>query len=185
MRHTRINAGFGLIETLVATSVAAVLVTMMTRALSDSLELSSTSLTLGGIERSANGTLLSIGRELRWAQPDALVITEENGCQRLDYQIAEAYDGVATEWSTTITLLYEPTIDDGNGNGVLDEGRLVRIQDGKRRTLCRNVAAGSFTAVRTDQRLDLGVTIFGMSRNHRLLTAPAGAAVTLLNQIGS
>ena len=185
MRSAGNSDGFGLIEVLVGASVAAVLVTMLTRALSASLELSSTSLTLGGIERTACTALQSLVRELRWAQPDALIITEENGSPRLDYRIAEAYDGTETEWSSTITLLFEPTGDDANNNGIVDEGRLVLVQDGRRRTLCRNVPAGGFTVARTDQRIDMDLTVFGVSRSQRLLTARKRAAVTLLNRTGS
>lgn len=170
--------------TLVETAVVLVLGVVVTLSMLG-LERTSTDLTLGSIAESdldlaANQALVRLGSELRWARSATLLITTENGSDRVDFVVSEGHDGTAAVWSAPIIVRYEPSTSDANGNGVADEGRLVRIASGVERTLCRNVAQGGFALTRNDDMLQLALTVFARAGG-RLVQRVVRHSETLVN----
>ncbi len=55
----------------------------------------------------------------------------------------------------SITYQVEPSTKDANLNGVVDEGMLVRIQNGRRWILCHYIPMGGLTIVTTGTTVSL------------------------------
>ncbi len=182
MGSHRNRAGFSLVELIFALAIATVFLSMLAEVAGSSGRLTSTTLTLGRIEEAGNNATFAIASEVRWSQPGTTLITAENGSDRLDLVVATGVNGTDPIWSTPITYRYEPSPLDGNGNGALDEGILVRIQAGQRRILCRNVAFGGFVVTRDDSRVDLSVTVFGMAGEDNLLERTISTSTSFVNQ---
>lgn len=178
------RTGASLLEITIATGATVLLLALLFRTNTAASMLTSTALTDGRLQESASQTLQTVGADLRWARATALLLTDENGSTRADYFVAEDYDGTDTVWSSQVVLHYEPSDLDEDGNGVADEGRLVRIQDGRTRTLCRNVREGGFSVARVGNRLTVSLSIFGTSRDGRLLEATEEHTVVLVNHLG-
>ena len=178
------RAGFSLVELIFALAISTVFLTMIAEVAGSSEGLTSSTLTLGRIEEAGNNATFAIASEVRWSQPDTTLITAENGSDRLDLVVATGVNGTEPIWSTPITYRYEPTPLDGNGNGALDEGVLVRIQAGRRRVLCRNVAFGGFAVTRDGSRVDLSLTVFGLSGESNLLERTISTSTSFVNQPG-
>jgi len=94
-----------------------------------------------------------IERELRWAQASTLLVTTVNGSSCLSYRIPASIVGGVITWSSTITVEYQNSILDANDDHLVDEGSIVRIQNGKTRVLCDYVPKGGFSAVLTGRAL--------------------------------
>jgi hypothetical protein len=176
------QSGFTVVELAVTVGVSLVLFAFVTQAIRGLMQLSSESLVAGRLEEAAGHVTTSMASELRWADPTTLLITAQNGSSRIDCQLAEGYDGTQTIWSTPVTFRYEPSPVDTNENGVLDEGSIVRIQDGRTRTLCRNVAQGGLAISVQSETVEVEVTVFGQGARDRPLQASARSVGHLLNK---
>lgn len=181
MRHGG-RSGFTLAEAVVTLAVSLVLFGLLFQAAEGLIRLSSTSLTSGRLEEAAGRVTAAIASELRWANPDTLLVTSENGSSRVDCEIAEGYDGAVTIWSTPVIFRYEPSPQDDDENGVLDEGSVVRIQDGHTRTLCRHVPQGGLVVLGEGGTISVSVTAFAEDRQGRDLRATTESAAYPLNR---
>lgn len=181
MKASTGRAGFSLVEMIISLAITSILVGTLVQGSRATQKLSSTSLTLGRLEEAASQAALQVAVDIRWAQPDTMFITTENGSDRVDLMIAEGYDGAETTWSTPVIFRYEPVAVDVNENGAADEGELVRIQDGSRRVICRNVELGSFSVVRDGGRVQIQLTVTGLSSNDELLERDVQLSTTLIN----
>ena len=175
------QAGFTLFEMAISLGIIITLLGILTQANRATNKLSDTTMTLGRLDEAASQATLLMATELRWAQPGTMLITPENGSDRIDFLMAEGYDGTNTLWSTPITFRIEPLAMDTNENGVADEGRLVRIQDGATRVLCRNVALGGLSLVRTNEIVDIQLTIFKLTADDEALNRTVALSATLVN----
>ncbi|HEX6810574.1 MAG TPA: hypothetical protein VF384_03020 [Planctomycetota bacterium] len=121
-----------------------------------------------------------IAFETRWADGGALLLSKFNGSDRIDLRIPVGFASGATVWSTTITYRVVPSPVDSNSNGVVDEGRLVRIQGTTTRVLCDDVVPGGFTATRVQDNVAIQVRLlkelFG-----RPIAVTAATSVTIRN----
>ena len=83
-------------------------------------------------------------------------------------------------WSATITYHVVPSSNDANGNGVLDEGCLVRVQGAATRVICDDLVPGGFVATRVGDDVTLQVRLL---RQHggRPVAVTAATAVTIRN----
>jgi hypothetical protein len=178
----RTRSGLSIIELTVSLGIAGVLFGMIGHVIRGLSGLSSTSLAVGRIEEAANEVTAALAAELRWADPSTLLLTIENGSSRLDFRIAEGYDGVETVWSTPIVFRLEPMGWDANEDGVLDEGQIIRVQDGVERTLCRNVPLGGFSIQFIDSSAVVTVDVFAADRDRRALEATAETVTHLMNR---
>lgn len=184
MKTLGARTGFSMVELVVAFAVTLVLMGGLVQANLASSKLTDASATRGRLEEAAARALSSMAGELRWAQSNTTLITADTGSSRVDFIVAQGWDGTATIWSTPVTFRYEPVAADTNENGVADEGIIVRLQDGQRRVLCRNVPLGGFTVQRVEDRLDLNVDVFGTTGAGELAQASAATSTAFVNGEG-
>lgn len=120
--------------------------------------------------------------ETRWADGTALLLSTSNGSSRADLVTPVGYDDATDTplWSTTITYQVVPSANDANNNGVVDEGCLVRVQDGDTRVICDDLANGGFSATRTGNEVAFQVRILKLYRG-RTITVDAATSVTIRN----
>ena len=79
-------------------------------------------------------------------------------------------------WSSVVTYVVVPSTTDANGNGIQDEGALLRVQDGQSRVLCDEVVPGGFQATRDGDTVTVQVLLL---ERHDTQTISAGAAATV------
>ncbi|MFT5198413.1 MAG: prepilin-type N-terminal cleavage/methylation domain-containing protein [Planctomycetota bacterium] len=182
MKTRKSKAGFTLIEMMISFSISLVLMGMVIEASDMSTQMAGTSLALGRLEEKASKASFQIATELRWAQPNTLLITVDNGSDRIDFMKAEGFAVGAVTWSTTITYMYQPSPLDSNGNGVADEGMLVRTQDGKDSILCRNVVLGSLSITQDGDYLQVQLSHFQLTSDKRILNGNIQTSATLINR---
>lgn len=120
--------------------------------------------------------------DTRWAEGSALLLSTENGCARLDLHTPVDYDHATHTpvWSSTITYRVVPSSNDADGNGVFDEGCLVREQDGVSRVVCDDLVPAGFTATRVVDDMSLQVRVMKLHRGRRVV-ATAATVVTIRN----
>ena len=181
MMHHK-QSGLTITELAVSLGVVGVLFGIIVQVIHGLSGMSSTSLSVGRIEEAANEVTDAIAEELRWADPGSLLITDANGSSRVELRTAQGYDGTQTVWSSPIVFRIEPMGWDANEDGVLDEGQLLRVQDGVERTLCRNVSLGGFTVAVANSTVVVGVEVFTSDKDKRVLSATAESAVHLMNR---
>lgn len=182
MKARKGQAGFTLIEMMISFSISLLLMGIVIEASEMSNKMADTSLALGRLEEKASETSFAIASELRWSQPATILITVDNGSDRIDFVKATGFAGGLVVWTTTITYMYRPSPEDSNGNGIADEGLLVRLQDGKERVLCRNVDAGSLSIDRDGDLLQVQLSHFQLTSDKRSLNGVIQAAVSPINQ---
>ena len=134
------------------------------------------------IEEKARKSLATIATELPWAEGSSLLITNENGSNRLDLRVSTSYVSEAVVWSNTITYSVAPSTFDANHDGIQNEGDLVRTQNGITRTLCSAVVNGGFTATRVDDHVTLQLRL-AQTDTHTAseLASNASTVITLRN----
>ena len=179
---TSTRAGFALIEVLVAALVLSAVFGAIYAIQSAFIGLQTTVETTGALEEKASQALNEITRDLRWAERGSLLITQENGADRLDLRRPTAWVGGSPVWSSVITFRVEPSNIDANGNGVADDFRLARMQDGRTRVLCNYVVAGGFSIQQTGQNVDLLVQLAQFNQNsEKTITANAQSSISPRN----
>ncbi len=135
----------------------------------------------GSLDEKAWQVTDRIERELRWAQATTLLVTTLNGSSCLSYRVpASIVNGVVT-WSPTITVEYQNSYVDANDDRVVDEGALVRIQNGKTRVLCDYVPKGGFSAVLTGTSVALSLTLQLTDAGKRVVASTETDTVSLRN----
>ena len=182
MTKRKRQAGYTFVEMAVTLTVSLIVFALLFWTTGGMMKLSSTSLAVGGLEEAAGRVTTTVASELRWADPETLLITVENGSSRIDCRLATGYDGTEATWTTPVTYRYEPATADINGNGIIDEGRVVRIQDGRERTLCRNVIDGGLLFTVENETIMVQVTVFGEDSQGRDHQAVARTAAHLMNR---
>jgi hypothetical protein len=159
VRRKQGRAGFTVLETVITLTILCAVFASASLVESNATGLLTTSTKKDLLQEKASRALESIAAEARWAEGAGFLITSQYGSNRLDFQVATGFAGGATTWSTTITYVVQPSSIDANGDGVINEGRLVRIQNGQTHLMCDYVTAGGFTAVRTGQNVVLNVSL--------------------------
>lgn len=155
----RRQAGLSLLEVVISAAIGLLLIGVLLGVVRSSLLLSQTSLQDGQREETGQRVANRLAKELRWADPDTLLVTTENGSSRLDYRTVVDYDGTDIQWSPVISVRFEPLGVDWDGNGVADEGEVVRIENGRREVLVRGVPAGGLQVAGVGERLTLSLEL--------------------------
>jgi hypothetical protein len=175
-------AGYSLLEVLIALAVTLALGGMATRAFESTTQLSAATLADGRVQEVTSQISLRLASELRWADPSSVILSNFNGSGRVDFPVATGFDGTATVWSAPIAFYYEAVAEDLDGDGVANEGVLLREQGGQQRVLCRNVRAGSLSFARDQERLTIGLTVFARGSEGQLAERQAEFEVTFVNR---
>ena len=177
---SRAEGGFALLEVMIG---ATIVVTIM------AASMSAQTITTGVMNESVARTMLQesalfgakdVGHEMRWCDAAALIFSTSNGATRVDLRTPVDYVSGAPVWSNTVTYEVVQSPFDSNGNGTLDDWRLVRTENGTRRTICDHVIAGGFTATRTGNQVTLQLSLLRMYQS-RPLTADVSTVASLRN----
>ena len=118
--------------------------------------------------------------ETRWCDGGSLVMSKSNSSDRLDLRTALDFVAGVPVWSPTITYRVVPSPNDANGNGILDEGQLVRTQSGATRVICDDVVPGGVTATRVGDNVAFQVRLLKLHRG-RPVTVTAATSATIRN----
>ena len=164
------NSGFTLVELCFGATILVAVLLAVGGAHGTLNRLLNTASTLGTLQQRTMVAMDKIATELKWAEADALLVTSESGSARLDLRVPIGFLGGQPVWSPTITYKVVPATGDSNGNGLHDEYRLVRQQAGTaERTVCSDLAAGGFAAVRSGNSIVLTLRVERRAdgRNHR------------------
>lgn len=175
------RSGFTLVEMLISSGITVALLTVLFSSVDRTERLSSTALVHGRLADWASAAAQRVRDDLRWADEGSLMITEENGSARLDLVVARGHNGIDILWSTPVSWSWTPSPLDADGDGLPDEGTLVRVQDGRTRVVCRGVDRGGFQAVRTDDSVEIAVRLVGRASDGRRVEADAGCTATIVN----
>ncbi len=112
----------------------------------------------------------------------SLVVSAQNGSTRLDFSTPIDYVGGNPVWSTPITYQINLATVDWNGDGVVSEGRLVRIQNGATTVLCDYIIPGGFTATLAGSNVLVQLQLTKMDKNtRRLLRANEQTSISFRN----
>ncbi|HLQ38414.1 MAG TPA: hypothetical protein VK348_11470 [Planctomycetota bacterium] len=174
------EAGFSLVEVLIGATIMIAVAAACLGAQLAATKLMNESVARSQLEETAIFGAKEVAYEARWADGAALVLSTENGSSRIDLHTPVNYVAGNPVWSTTITYHVVPSPNDANGNGIHDEGMLVRVQNGKSTVICDALVTGGFTATRTGDSLALQVRLLKLYRG-RPLTVVAATSATIRN----
>jgi hypothetical protein len=181
-RPTRARAGFSLLELCLSFALLVAILGMVGVVQMSSAGLLTTTSTNGLLHESAMHALEVIASEMRWAEAASVIASAQNGSSRLDFKTPVGYAGGNPIWSTNITYMIVPAAIDWNSDGVINEGRFIRLQDGKQRVLCDYVIPGGFTAVLAGQNVSLQLRLTKVNtQTSDLLSANEQTSISLRN----
>ena len=106
------EAGFSLTELLIALAITSLVTGGALSILSQSTETYATTSRLGRIEEEGRRALSELSLELKMADGGTLLITQQNGSDRLDFNVPVGRDGEDVIWSAPITYQVEPSSKD-------------------------------------------------------------------------
>ena len=173
-------AGFTLVEMLVG---AGIMIAVGAACIGGQLAATNQmneSAALGALEECAIFAVKEVAFDSRWADGTAMLLSTSNGSRRIDLRTAVDCVGGNPVWSPTVTYRVDKSSSDSNGNGIVDEGKLVRIQNGVTRLICDDVAPGGFTATRVGDNLSIQVRLL-RANNGRPVTVTAETSATIRN----
>ncbi len=132
-RSVRARAGFTLVETMIATTVLAIVLGAVGLTVLHGKENFRQGVSVAVLEARAQRILDRIVEELRYAGRNSLPIVPDlpSGSSSIEFRVCEGYDGAATIWSNRMSLARVPDprdpedgIDNDN-DGVVDEGQII------------------------------------------------------------
>jgi hypothetical protein len=176
------RAGFSLLEVCIAFTLLVAILGMVGIVQMSSAGLLTTTSTRGLLHESAMHALEVAASELRWAESTSVIASAQNGSSRLDFRTPTGYAGGNPIWSTNITYMIVPSTIDWNSDGVLSEGRFIRIQDGRQKVLCDYVIPGGFNAVLAGQNVALQLRLTKVNtETTELLSANEQTSISIRN----
>jgi len=181
MRRLKRIVGFTLIEVMIATAILVIVASAIYGIFAGSSRFYATTVSLEHIQEQARRGVDQIAEELRLADQATLVITTVSGSNQVVFRRITGFSGGAPQWSANITWNYQTSPVDANGNGVVDEGRVVRTLNGVSITLCHNVLQGGLVFTRTGDNVLIRLTLIGLDGQGKLIQTFAETSVTLRN----
>lgn len=173
------SSGFTLVEVAIAAVILSMILGAVVAVQGSLGGLNSTTSVSGTMVAKAQGAIEIMSAELRWAEGGSVILLAENGSARVEFQVPVDWVAGAPVWSSRIVYRVLPSTIDANDDGVLDEGRLVREQDGLTRVLAENVVLGGFTTNRAEENLVLGLQVSKI--NHETGQVLGGNAQTSIS----
>jgi hypothetical protein len=107
------------------------------------------------------------------------------------FQRRVAFNGDANDWEASITYRLEPlsgeSVDgvDNDGDGLVDEQKLVRVTSSGSIDVAHNVVSLQFTRLPGENVLRIAISVLGKSEDHSVFTVTRNAVVGLRNVAGS
>ena len=182
MNRNNRQAGFSLVEMAVYMAISVVVTTAVIRVVVTATDTYNSTTSLGRIQADARRSLDSLAVELRMADRDTIVFATENGSTRIDYRLPLDYVGGRVVWSSMITVRYEPSDVDANRNDIMDEGRLVRIQDGETKVLCNYVRPSGITLTRNGDTIALNLGLMISDADGQVMWCSVETNITMRNR---
>jgi hypothetical protein len=176
------ETGSSFVEFLLAMVGSAVVCGLTLSALTTSSNFYGDSMGVAVIRSQARRAVDALSEEIQWGDPASIIISQENGADRIDFQVPAAVTGGSAVLSSPITYRWEASNVDANHNGISDEGQVVRIQNGNRRVLCHYVKPGGLTIQRSDEQIALRLELFTATGEGTLTQVEGTTSVTLHNQ---
>jgi hypothetical protein len=183
MRRSK-RAGFTVVDAVIATAIVVGATWFLYEDIRGSKELASAA-PAGRVDVAGRRAAMAMVSEVRWADPDLLLITTESGASRVDFRVAEDRVDGEIEWSPVITFRYEPSPIDWNENGVLDEGTVTRTQAGSTRELCRLVEEGGLVIEKLEDTISIKLNLTAINDDGLLRHETVDTSATLLNGQGT
>lgn len=175
-------AGFTVVELSIGMAIMSIILVAVLLTQHSAQRLISHETESESLDQKAHRVVEAVASDIRWADKTSLLVTQDNGSDRLDLRTPTGFADHETVWSTVITYRIVPSNVDADKNGVLDEGRLVRIQDGVARTLCDQVVAGGFLATMVDDNVRIRLSLVGRDSPSDVLQAThAQTSISLRN----
>jgi hypothetical protein len=170
-----------MIEIIIATAILVIVVTSIYGLLAGSSRFYSASVSLEHIQEQARRVVDELAQEMRLADQATLAITTVNGSNQVVFRRITGFVGGVPQWGTNVTWNCQSSAVDANGNGVVDEGRVVRTFNGVSITKCHNVVTGGLTFTRTGDNILIRLTLIGIDSQRKLIQTFAETSVTLRN----
>jgi type II secretory pathway pseudopilin PulG len=159
MKRPDRERGFTLLEMMMAFIGVLAVAAIVATTLSSSSQFVGASVKRGSSQTALRSALDALSSELQWANGTTMIISQFNGSSRVDFKVPVAVVSGAATLSTTITYRVDPSTLDANGNGVPDDGMLVRVQDGVTRVVCQRLSNGGLLVTRAGDQLTLHVEV--------------------------
>ena len=178
-----------LLEVLIASAILVTVLSVVYMLLLTTHESYTTGSRLADIQGQSRIVLQQLAEELRQAGRSNIVVsdTNEEGDREIQFQVNTGYDGSTIIWSTPITYRSIPVIHetandkDDDGNGLVDERRLVRIQDGDMVTLTNWLKEGTMDVSWNGSSVKITIELERMDPKRRPLLASGQTSVEIRN----
>jgi prepilin-type N-terminal cleavage/methylation domain-containing protein len=176
------RAGFTLLELLVTVAIFGAIVAALAGVLATASHDSTLLTNQGGLDERAWRVVDEVARELRFAQGSSLLVTQQNGSSRLDFQVPTGYANGAVVLSTPITLAAQlSNFDADHDHKKTDDYALVRVQDGVSRVLCDAVPFGGFAVTTSGSNVAVDLQLATTDAQHRAVRARVAESVSTRN----
>jgi hypothetical protein len=133
------------------------------------------------IQEQARQVVDQLADELRQADDASVSITSVNGATQVSFVKNVGFSGGNPVWSSTITWGYSASYVDANENGVQDEGRIVRTENGQSATLCHHVKPAGLSITLTGRNAVIRVTLIHVDLHRQQIETFVETSVTIRN----
>lgn len=129
----------------------------------------------------------AMANELRQTGASKVTTALYNGSTAITFQTNSGFSGGAVQWSTPIVYRFElesgelQNGKDDNKNGLVDEGRVVRIQDGKSVTITDDVMFSGLSFNLVGNNLEIMLIMIGRDLKGRSISSKVDTSVSLRN----
>jgi prepilin-type N-terminal cleavage/methylation domain-containing protein len=175
------RAGFTFVELVVTTAIFGTVLTGLVDTLRSAGSDAVLQETRGVLDEKAWRVTGDIARELRWAQTGTLLVTAADGSSRIEFRVPAAVAGDVVSWSSPIRYEYATSNVDANHDHAVNEGAIVRIQDGRTRVLCSDVPPGGFSAAVSGSSVTLTLHLQAVDSRRRAVSVQATRTVSARN----
>lgn len=180
----RRDRGLTLVEVIVAMTILAAVLGMFYAMLFRSTTTYTNVSRMGNIQENGRRVLDEMANELRLADRATIVITNAgtgaSQTQTVNFRIPTAFAPPNVTWSAPIEYRFE-TAPVNMVQGVTGEGRAVRLEGGRRRTLCDYVKPGGLRITRTGNNLTIRLVLVVNDERNKILETSVETSVTLRN----
>jgi type II secretory pathway pseudopilin PulG len=178
--------GFTLIEVVVVAGCLVVMILAIGATILASQDNYAAGMTLSSLQNHAQSVMDKIAKEVRQSGPLTFFPVPSN-TDNLTFQKSVGYSGGAVQWGNAITYAFQYETgenDDGvdnNGNGLIDEGIIVRTENGQNITIARWVREGGFLFFLSGDVLTIQLTLERRNSKGRIFNATVTTSVDVKN----
>lgn len=174
--------GLTLVEVMIAMAILGLVTAMFFSVVLRSSRDGTNAIRRATIEENGRRVLDEIANEVRKADKATILITSTGtpANNTVTFRVPTGFVSPNVTWSTNIVYQYEVSAKD-MVQGVTNEGRVVRIQDGKKVVLCDYLKPGGLVVTRTGDNLVIRLTFVVNDELDHVLETSVETKVTLRN----